>query len=117
MRVVTGGAGLDDCVEGLIRLMAAEYCDALNFGSDYLVTINGLVDLVCNIAGKRLSKQHHLSEPQGVRGRNSDNRRLRDVLGWEPSFILEHGLAVTYPWIEKELESAWRIQKLVFAQG
>jgi GDP-D-mannose 3', 5'-epimerase len=108
---------VDDCVEGLIRLMASECRDALNLGTDYLVTINGLVDLVCIIAGKRISKQHDLSMPQGVRGRNSDNRRLRDVLGWEPSITLEHGLAVTYPWIEKELEKAGRIQKLAFAQG
>lgn len=108
---------VDDCVEGLIRLMASECRDALNLGTDYLVTINGLVDLVCIIAGKRISKQHDLSMPQGVRGRNSDNRRLRDVLGWEPSITLEHGLAVTYPWIEKELEKAGRIQKLALAQG
>jgi len=108
---------VDDCVEGLTRLMASDCAEALNLGTDYLVNINGLVDLVCDIAGKRISKQHDLNKPQGVRGRNSDNRRLRDVLGWEPSITLKRGLAVTYSWIEKELEKAGRIQKLVLAQG
>src|SRR6267142_2356581 len=108
---------VDDCVEGLTRLMASDCAEALNLGTDYLVNINGLVDLVCDIAGKRISKQHDLNKPKGVRGRNSDNRRLRDVLGWEPSITLKRGLAVTYSWIEKELEKAWRIQKLVLAQG
>jgi len=75
------------------------------------------VDLVCDIASKQISKQHDLSKPQGVRGRISDNRQLRDVLGGEPSITLEHGLAVSYPWIEKELEKAGRIQKLALAQG
>jgi GDP-D-mannose 3',5'-epimerase len=108
---------VDDCVEGLIRLMASEYREPLNLGTDRLISINGLVDLVCEIAGKRLTKKHDLAKPQGVRGRNSDNRRLRGVLGWEPSITLEHGLAITYPWIEKELEKAGRIQKLAYAQG
>src|SRR5882762_473056 len=64
---------VDDCVEGLIRIMASDYRDALNLGTDELVTINELVDIVCNIAGKRLTKRHDLTGPQGVRGRNSDN--------------------------------------------
>src|SRR6476619_4499211 len=63
---------VDDCVEGLIRLMASEYRDALNLGTPELVTIDELVDLVCEVAGKRLSKRHNTSGPQGVRGRNSD---------------------------------------------
>ena len=97
---------VDDCVEGLIRLMASDYRDALNLGTDELVTINGLVDMVVNIAGKRLSKQHNLSAPQGVRGRNSDNTRLREVLGWEPSIRLEQGLAITYKWIASQVRQA-----------
>jgi GDP-D-mannose 3', 5'-epimerase len=100
---------IDDCVEGLIRLMASDYPQALNLGTDRLVTIDELVDLVSAIAGKKLIKQHDKSKPQGVRGRNSDNTRLRQVLGWEPSTTLEEGLGTTYRWIENELRSAGRI--------
>jgi len=63
------------------------------------VTINRLVDLIAEIAGKRIKKRHNLAGPQGVRGRNSENSRLRKVLRWEPSIRLEQGLALTYPWI------------------
>jgi GDP-D-mannose 3',5'-epimerase len=94
---------VDDCVEGLLRLMHSNHRDALNLGTDQLVTVNELVDLVCTVAGKRLRKRHDLSKPQGVRGRNSDNSRLRQVLGWEPSISLEEGLAVTYKWIKSEI--------------
>jgi GDP-D-mannose 3', 5'-epimerase len=94
---------VDDCVEGLVRLMHSNHREALNLGTDRLVTINELVDLVCTVAGKRLRKRHDLSKPQGVRGRNSDNSRLRQVLGWEPSIALEQGLAITYKWIRSEI--------------
>ena len=97
---------VDDCVEGLIRIMASDCHDALNLGTDELVTINGLVDLVSGIAGKRLKKVHNLTGPQGVRGRNSDNSLLRSVLGWEPSIRLEQGLAITYKWIESEVRKS-----------
>ena len=100
---------IDDCVEGLVRIMASDYRDALNLGTDELVTINQLVDLVSEIAGKRLKKRYDLTGPQGVRGRNSDNSRLRTVLGWEPSITLSRGLKNTYPWIEKELRRAGRL--------
>jgi nucleoside-diphosphate-sugar epimerase len=74
------------------------------------------VDLVCAIAGKRLTKRHDLSQPQGVRGRNSDNSRLRNVLGWEPKTRLLDGLDVTYHWIEKELQKSGRLaQTLAYA--
>jgi nucleoside-diphosphate-sugar epimerase len=96
---------VDDCVEGLIRLMASNHRDALNLGTDELVTINGLVDIVARIAGKKINKRHNLSGPQGVRGRNSDNTRLRKVLGWEPSISLEQGLSITYPWIKSQVTS------------
>jgi GDP-D-mannose 3',5'-epimerase len=97
---------VDDCVEGLIRLMGCEYRDALNLGTDELVTINQLVDLVADLAGKHIVKRHNLLGPQGVRGRNSDNRRLRQVLGWEPSTTLLQGISRTYPWIAAELHKA-----------
>ncbi|MGA8443166.1 MAG: NAD-dependent epimerase/dehydratase family protein [Candidatus Sulfotelmatobacter sp.] len=97
---------VDDCVEGLIRLMASGYREPLNLGTDELVTINELVDLVAKVAGKRINKRHNLTGPQGVRGRNSDNTRLREVLGWEPSIRLEQGLANTYPWIASQVQQA-----------
>lgn len=100
---------VDDCVEGLVRLMASDYAEPLNLGTDRLVTINQLIDVVSNVAGKRLVKRHDLSKPQGVRGRNSDNTLLNRVLGWEPSITLEQGLETTYRWIEEELRKAGRI--------
>jgi nucleoside-diphosphate-sugar epimerase len=73
------------------------------------VTINELVNLVSKIANKRLIKRHDLSKPQGVRGRNSDNTRLNEVLGWAPSILLETGLEVTYKWIEGKLNKTDQI--------
>jgi len=102
---------VDDCLEGLIRLMASEYFQPLNLGTDRLISINGLVDLVCGVAGKELARNHDLSKPQGVRGRNSDNRLLGEVLAWEPSISLEKGLSLTYAWIENELAKAGRLEK------
>ena len=101
---------VDDCVEGLLRLMASGYHEPLNLGTDRLISINGLVDLISTIAGKQLVKRHDLGKPQGVRGRNSDNTRLKKVLGWEPSVSLEAGLDVTYKWIEGELVKAGRLR-------
>lgn len=95
---------VDDCVEGLLRLMASNHREPLNLGTDEMVSINHLVDMICKIAGKKLTKQHDLTKPQGVRGRNSDNTLLRKVLGWEPKTPLEQGLAITYKWIEGELK-------------
>jgi GDP-D-mannose 3',5'-epimerase len=100
---------VDDCVEGLLRLMASDYREPLNLGTDRLITINELVDLIAKIARKRLTRRHDLNKPQGVRGRNSDNRRLRQTLGWEPSVSLEEGLIVTYRWIENELRHTGRL--------
>jgi len=89
--------------------MASEHRGPLNLGTHELITINGLVDLVSSIAGKSFFKRHDLAKPQGVRGRNSDNSRLRSVLGWEPAITLRQGLEPTYQWIESELQSAGRI--------
>lgn len=94
---------VDDCVQGLLRIMACDHHDALNLGTDEMVTINQLVDLIAELAGKRIAKVHNLQGPQGVRGRNSDNSLLRQVLGWEPSITLREGLAQTYPWIAEQL--------------
>lgn len=90
---------VDDCCEGLLRLMASGYHEPLNMGTEELVTVDEVVDIVCEVAGKTLRKKHDLSKPQGVRGRNSDNRRLRDVLGWEPATTFREGMAATYQWI------------------
>ena len=106
---------VDDCVEGLIRIMASDHRDPLNLGTDELVTINELVNMVARIAGKRLTKRHNLSGPQGVRGRNSDNTRLREVLGWEPSIRLEQGLAMTFEWIAAQVLSKAPVSVVVSA--
>src|SRR5205085_2320984 len=91
------------CVEGIYRLMRSDHRQPLNLGTDRLVSINELVDLVAEAAGKSVQKRYNLTAPQGVRGRNSDNTQLREVLGWEPGTSLEAGLAVTYRWIRGEM--------------
>jgi len=93
---------IDDCVEGLDKLMQSDYHEPLNLGQDRMVTINQLADIVADIAGIQITKKH-ISGPQGVRGRNSDNTRLRQVLNWEPRIALEEGLRRTYDWIEKQV--------------
>jgi GDP-D-mannose 3', 5'-epimerase len=96
---------IDDCVEGLIRLMASGDVEPLNLGQDRMITINGLADIIADCAGVRLDYRH-VPGPQGVRGRNSDNSRLRAVLGWEPQISLEDGLARTYAWIETQVHAS-----------
>ncbi len=93
---------VDDCVEGIYRLMASDFSDPLNLGQDRMVTINELADIIANIADVNIEK-HHIDGPQGVRGRNSDNTLLRKVLDWEPTISLEDGLRRTYEWIEGEV--------------
>ena len=100
---------VNDCVEGIYRIMRSDYPHPLNLGTDELVTINGLVDMVAEIAEKRIVKKHDTSKPQGVRGRNSDNTKLYQVLGWEPQIPLKEGLVPTYRWIESELRVAGRV--------
>ena len=107
---------IDDCLDGLIRLMTSGYHDPLNLGQDRLVTINQLADLVCATAGVTLAKQH-VPGPQGVRGRNSDNTRLREVLGWEPRISLETGLARTYEWIEAQVRQQLAATAAAFARA
>lgn len=100
---------IDDCVEGICRLMQTEHHAPINLGSDRLVSIDELVDIVARIAGKSIRKRYDTTKPQGVRGRNSDNTRLRQVLGWEPRVPLEEGLAKTYQWIHGQLAARGRI--------
>lgn len=92
---------IDDCVVGIYKLMRSAYSEPLNLGQDRMVSINQLADLVADAAGITIKKKH-IPGPQGVRGRNSDNTRLREVLGWEPQISLEEGLARTYQWIETQ---------------
>ena len=100
---------IDDCVEGIYRIMGSDFRGPLNLGQDRLITIDELVDMVAKTAGKRVVKQYDLSKPQGVRGRNSDNSRLREALKWEPVVSLEEGLERTYHWIRGELIRARRL--------
>jgi GDP-D-mannose 3', 5'-epimerase len=97
---------IDDCVEGIYRLMQSDHRDPINLGQDRMISINELVDMVARIAGKRIGKRYDLTKPQGVRGRNSDNTRLREILQWEPTISLEDGLDRTYHWIAAELEKS-----------
>jgi len=93
---------IDDCVEGIHRLMQSDHREPLNLGTDRMVTINELARIIAEIAGKRVTIRH-VDGPQGVRGRNSDNTRLRQVLGWEPGIDLDVGLVPTYRWIEERV--------------
>ena len=105
---------IDDCVEGIHKLMRSDFHDPLNLGQDRMVTINQLADMVAEVAGVRIVKKH-VPGPMGVRGRNSDNTLLRKVLNWEPRISLEEGLARTYRWIEGQVEA--RLQESVVAQA
>jgi nucleoside-diphosphate-sugar epimerase len=103
---------IDDCVEGIYRIMQSDFAEPLNLGQDRLVSINELADIVASAAGMRITKKH-ISGPQGVRGRNSDNTQLRKVLGWEPQISLEDGLAKTYAWIERQVKDQGALPRVV----
>jgi nucleoside-diphosphate-sugar epimerase len=94
---------IDDCVEGIHRLMRSDHAEPLNLGTDRMVSINELARIIVGISGRRDISIRHVDGPQGVRGRNSDNTRLRQVLGWEPGIDLEEGLRTTYRWIEAQV--------------
>jgi GDP-D-mannose 3', 5'-epimerase len=96
---------IDDCLEGTLRLTASDVREPINVGSEQLVSINELVDIVENIAGIKVVRNYNLSAPQGVRGRNSDNTLIRERLGWAPAITLEAGLEKTYEWVYNELKS------------
>ena len=97
---------IDDCLAGSRRIMESDVVEPLNLGSDELVTINQLVDLVEEIAGVKLKRRHNLSAPKGVRGRSSDNTLIRQRLGWAPSIGLREGMEKTYAWIHGEMTRA-----------
>ena len=83
--------------------MESGYTKPINLGTEELVTVNLLVDAVCSAAGKTLTKRHDLTKPQGVRGRNSDNTILAEVIGWQPEIRVEEGIKYTYDWIAGEI--------------
>jgi GDP-D-mannose 3',5'-epimerase len=95
---------VDDCIEGIYRIMQSDYREPLNLGTDRMVSIDELARIVIAISGKHDLELVHVEGPQGVRGRNSDNSRLRELLGWEPEISLEDGLEPTYRWIEEQVE-------------
>ncbi len=97
---------IDDCVEGTLRLTAGDIVEPINIGSSELVSINGLVDIVESIAGITVDRQHDLTAPQGVRGRNSDNTLILELMGWEPSISLKDGLTQTYNWVEQQVAAS-----------
>jgi GDP-D-mannose 3',5'-epimerase len=93
---------IDECIEGTLRLMRSGFAGPVNIGSEEMVSINQLVDMVCDIAGKRLHKRH-VAGPTGVRGRTSDNRLIAETLDWQPTQSLMAGLEKTYAWVESQL--------------
>jgi nucleoside-diphosphate-sugar epimerase len=102
---------IDDCLEGIYRLMRSDHLLPLNLGSDRMVTINELAHMVAAIAGIEITIKH-VPGPMGVRGRNSDNTRLREVLHWEPQITLEEGLRSTYTWIEQQVAKKLEAEKV-----
>ncbi len=102
---------VDDCIEGIFKIMQSDYYSPLNLGQDRMVSIDELVDIVARIAGKKITKSHNLAKPQGVRGRNADISRAKEILGWCPKISLEDGLGLTYKWIHEQLVKAGKINK------
>jgi nucleoside-diphosphate-sugar epimerase len=94
---------VDECIEGSLRLMRSDFTGPVNIGSEEMVTINQLAEMIMSVAGKRL-RIRHIPGPLGVRGRNSHNRLIKEKLGWEPSQPLRDGIAATYPWIERQVQ-------------
>jgi len=94
---------IDDCVEGIYKIMRSSYTLPINLGQDRLVTINGLVSIIAKIAGKKIKIKHNMSKPQGVRGRNADISMIKKVIGWKPRISLEQGLEKTYFWINNRV--------------
>jgi GDP-D-mannose 3',5'-epimerase len=96
---------VDDAVRGTVALMESDYVKPLNIGSDRIVTINKLADMIIQISGKKITKTHNLTAAQGVRGRNADLTLVTKVLNWQPQITLEDGLSRTYKWIKEQVIS------------
>jgi len=98
---------IDECLEGVRRLMESQFTGPVNIGSDEMVTINDLVSMVARVAGKKVNVKH-IDGPLGVRGRNSDNALIREKLGWAPSTKLQEGIRTTYEWINRQVQEIKR---------
>ena len=96
---------IDECVEGIRRVMESEFSEPVNIGSDEMVTINQLVDIACEVEGKKVTKKH-IDGPLGVAGRNSDNKLIKEKIGWAPNYPLSKGIEKTYKWIKSQLEDS-----------
>ena len=94
---------IDDCIQGILDIMNSNILEPINLGSAEMVSINQLVDFVEEIANYKLQRKYDLNAPKGVRGRNSDNTRIKQYLGWEPSIPLKEGLKITYDWINEQI--------------
>tara|TARA_R110000787_G_scaffold258042_1_gene363235 strand:+ start:1862 stop:2851 length:990 start_codon:yes stop_codon:yes gene_type:complete len=93
---------IDECVEGVRRLMESDFTGPVNIGSDEMVTINQLVDIACSVEGKKITKKH-IDGPLGVAGRNSDNKLIKDKINWAPDYPLNKGIQETYKWIKEQI--------------
>lgn len=102
---------IDDCIKGIQDIMYSNINEPLNLGSSEMVSINGLVDIVEEIAGYKMERKYDLSAPKGVRGRNSENTLIKKYLGWEPSIPLKTGMKKTYDWIMQEMKNETREKK------
>ena len=96
---------IDECLEGVRRLMESDWTGPVNIGSEEMVSINDFVDMIADVAGKNINK-HHIEGPQGVRGRNSDNALIHEKLGWKPTEPLKEGMARTYAWIQEQIKES-----------
>ena len=104
---------IDDCLKATQLIMESDVTEPINLGSDELVTVNGLVDIVEAIAGTKLKRRYNLDAPKGVRGRNSDNTLIMERLGWAPSIRLQDGIEKTYRWIFNQMTGAGRDRSAV----
>nr|MCS5660483.1 NAD-dependent epimerase/dehydratase family protein [Dehalococcoidia bacterium] len=104
---------IDDCITGLDKLMESDFSDPINLGRSELVSINQLIDIISEIAGVEVEREHNLDAPQGVRGRNSDNSLILEKLNWEPEVDLKTGLVKTYSWIEEQIEREARGESVI----
>jgi len=107
---------IDDCVEGILRITKSDVREPLNLGSTQMVSMNEMMQIVKNIGGKDLPIKH-IPGPEGVRGRNSDNKLILEKLGWEPTVSLEDGLKVTYPWIKSQIEKEKDVDQAKYSQS
>ena len=101
---------IDDCLEGVYRLMRSKNSEPLNIGRDEIISVNDFVDMIAEIADIKIKKKY-IKGPQGVRGRNSDNTKIKQILKWAPSISLEEGMKETYNWVEEQVKRTHHVEK------